>query len=368
MATSTKDFYKILGVAEKATSDEIKKAYRKLAKKYHPDHNAGDEKAAERFKEVGEAYAVLSDAAKRKKYDQMRRLGAFGIGDRAGGTRTRSSTNRPGDGGFSLDDLGGLGDIFSSIFDRSRKGPSAARKQKGKNVETTVSVSFKQAISGGKITVSVPITEECATCGGDGAAPGTPVSRCTECGGSGTVSFGQGGFAVNRPCPACMGRGTIPDQPCPACKGAGSVRQNRTIQVSIPEGVETGSRIRLTGQGERGSAGGPPGDLIITFKVKDDPFFKRDGQDVIVEIPINLAQALLGSKMQVRTIHGSKLTMRIPPGTQPGKRFRVPGQGVEKGGKKGDMIVEVRLNLPEELTSEQRELVEKLAQSAELRY
>jgi len=369
MATSTKDFYKILGVSESASAAEIKKAYRGLAKQYHPDHNSGDPKAAELFKEVGEAYGVLSDADKRKKYDHMRRLGALGLGGRGGsGSQTGARGPTPGDGGFSLDDLGGLGDIFSSIFDRSKRTQTTERRAKGKNVEASANISFKQSIEGGKITLSVPITEECAKCGGDGAQPGTPLTRCTECGGSGTVSFGQGGFAVNRPCPACMGRGRVPQTPCAACKGAGSVKQTRTIQVSVPVGVESGAKVRLTGQGERGSAGGPPGDLIITFNVKSDSFFRRDGLDVYVEVPINLAQALLGSKIRVRTVHGTRVTLRIPAGTQPGTKFRIRGQGVTKGGKTGDQFVEVRLTLPEKLSDEERAVAEQFAETAGMKF
>lgn len=374
MANSTKDFYKVLGVPESAKPDEIKKAYRKLAKKYHPDANANDKAAAERFKEVGEAYSVLSDADKRKKYDQMRRLGAFGIG----GRRTTRTRPRQGggsaastEGGFSFDDLsnfGGLGDIFTSIFDRSKRTEESKTRAKGKNVDAVAKISFKQALAGGKVTLTVPITEECATCGGDGAEPGTPLARCTECGGGGTVSFGQGGFAVKRPCPACLGRGRIPEKPCAACGGSGSLKQNRKIQVSIPPGVEDGGKVRLSGQGERGSAGGPPGDLIITVTVKPDSFFRREGADIHVTVPINLAQALLGSKIRVRTVHGKRVTLRIPPGTQPGTKFRIRGQGIKKGEKTGDQFVEIKLDMPEKLDDEQKKLVEQFAEASELKY
>ena len=240
MAAPTKDFYKILGVAEKASQDEIKKAYRKLAKQYHPDANPDNPKAAERFKEIGEAYAVLSDDKKRKQYDQMRKLGAFGFGrgpQRPGGYSTGRGAPAGG-GGFSFDDLSGLGgisDIFSSIFDRGKKGPTPGKRgpTKGENVEYLVEISFETAARGGKISISVPIVEECATCSGSGAAPGTKVKTCSECKGSGSVTFGQGGFAVTRPCPACFGRGKIPETPCPSCSGTGEVRQTRKIQVRV---------------------------------------------------------------------------------------------------------------------------------------
>jgi len=382
MTTTTKDFYEILGVKEKATQAEIKKAYRKLAKKYHPDANSGDPKASDRFKEIGEAYSVLSDEKKRKQYDQMKRLGAFGLGGGSG----RGPFSRPGggpgpgfggagsQGGFSFEDLsgfgGGISDLFSSIFDRGKREPSTGRSgpRKGRNVEYLVEVGFETAVRGGRISINVPITEECATCGGSGAAPGTSSKTCSECRGSGTVSFGQGGFAVKRPCPACVGRGTIPEKPCASCDGTGTVRQSRKIQVSVPKGVEDGSKVRLTGQGERGSLGGKPGDLLITFKVKPHRFFRRNGLDLEVTVPINIAQAALGSKIRVRTIEGKKVVLRIPPGTQPGTRFRIRGQGVEKGGRIGDLYVEVKLEVPEDLTPESRRLMEELASQSDLRY
>lgn len=381
MTTATKDFYEVLGVKEKATPDEIKKAYRKLAKKFHPDANPGDPQASERFKEIGEAYSVLSDSEKRKQYDQMKRLGAFGFGGGAGrGPYTRppgggyGTPGGPGGGTFSFEDLSGFGsglsDLFSSIFERGRRETGAPRRgpAQGRNVEYLVEVSFETAVRGGRITINVPITEECASCGGSGAAPGTGTKTCTECRGSGTVAFGQGGFAVKRPCPACMGRGTIPEKPCPSCDGTGTVRQTRKIQVAVPKGVEDGSKVRLSGQGERGKMGGKPGDLIITFKVKPHRFFRRKGLDLEVTIPINIAQATLGSKIRVRTIDGKKVMLRIPPGTQTGTRFRVRGQGVERGGRVGDLFVEVKLEVPETLTGEAKRIMEEFAEDAALKY
>jgi len=375
---NSKDLYKVLGVSEKASADEIKKAYRKLAKKYHPDANPGDASAADRFKELGEAYGVLSDPEKRKKYDNMRKLGAFGFGQGGRTAGTAAGGNRPGGGGgpqthggFSFEDLGGLGDIFSSIFDRGKKRESDAHRgvrSKGENVEYVVEIPFKTAVKGGKISISVPISEDCATCGGSGAAPGSEMTGCGECRGAGSVTFGQGGFAVSRPCAACMGRGVIPEKPCSVCNGVGQVRQNRKIQVKVPRGVETGQKVRIPGQGERGQAGGKPGDLVITFRVKPHSFFKRDGLDVHVQVPINLAQATLGSKMAVRTIDGKKVHLRIPPGTQSGTRFRIRGQGVEKNGRVGDQYVEVRVEVPEELDEKQKEAMEAFADTAGLRH
>ncbi len=365
--TTSKDFYKILGVPENAGKDEIRKAYRKLAKKHHPDANAGNPQAAERFKEIGEAYSVLSNAEKRKQYDEMRKFGGFGPGASRGAGRGGAGAEA-----FSFEDLGGLGDIFSSIFDRGRRGGRGFDRERGprrgQDVEFVVEISLKTAVKGGKLPIEVPIAEECATCSGSGARPGTALRSCQECGGSGTVSFGQGGFAVNRPCPACMGRGTIPEASCPSCAGAGRLRQKRKIQVSVPQGVETGSRLRLSGQGERGESGGNPGDLILTFQVKPHSFFQRKGLDIHVTIPINVAQAILGSKVKVRTIHDSHVVLKIPPGTQPGTRFRIPGQGVSKGGRQGDQYVEVKVETPEAVPEEGREKIREFAEFTGLKY
>lgn len=366
-STHTKDYYEILGVPENASADEIKKAYRRLAKKYHPDANANDPQAAERFKEIGEAYAVLSDPERRKQYDQMRSMGAF-----AGfGTRPGDGTGAVG-GGFrfsfeDLADLGGLGDLFSSIFDTGRRRGRRSAVERGRDVEYVVDIPFLTAANGGTITVTIPVTEECATCGGSGNAPGTRPRACAECGGSGTISFGQGGFAVHRPCPACYGRGQVPSVPCPVCHGSGSVTERRQIRIDVPAGVDTNSKMRIAGKGERGSGGGPPGDLVITFRVQPHPFFKRDGLDIHCTVPINIAQATLGSRIRVKTIDGKKVTLRIPPGTQPGTRFRIRGQGIEKDGRRGDQYVRVRVTVPE-LGAEGEALMRELAKVEGLKY
>jgi molecular chaperone DnaJ len=383
MATSTKDFYQVLGVGEKAPADEIKKAYRKLAKQHHPDANPNNPQAAERFKEIGEAYAVLSDADKRKQYDQMRRLGAFGGFGRGGpgGGMHRQPGAPPGGtgagGSFSFEDLGdfggGLGDLFSSIFDRGRRpggGPGGRPfgPQRGEDVEYVVEISFEAAVAGGKIAIDLPIAEECATCHGNGTAPGSKSHRCAECGGSGTIAFGQGGFQVKRPCPACLGRGEVPDQICPSCMGSGTVRQNRKLQVAVPQGVETGSKVRIPSQGERGREGGPAGDLLITFKVKPHNFFRREGLDIHVTVPINLVQATLGSKIRVRTVSGKRVVLSIPPGTQSGTRFRIRGQGIEKAGRMGDQYVEVKVEIPEKLSDEEQKALEEFATLSGLKH
>ena len=381
----TKDYYAVLGVSSTATQEEIKKQYRRLAKKYHPDANANDPKAAEKFKEISEAYNVVGDVEKRKQYDEMRRLGAFG-----GFAGARPGAARPGPGGFGgttaqgfpgtgggfrfeevdIGGLGGLGDLFSSMFGGAAgtRGPRTRGPQRGQDVETTLDIPFRTAARGGKVPVELEVNEECATCHGTGAAPGATMRTCPECSGRGTISFGQGGFAVNRPCPMCLGRGQVPSQQCPTCSGAGELRNKRKVLITVPAGVESGSKIRLKGQGGNGTSGGTPGDLLITFHVQPDRFFRRDGADVIAPVPINVAQAVLGSKVSVRTLDGTKVAIRIPPGTPSGKRFRVRGQGVEKDGHRGDLIVEVSITVPEKLTDDQVRLMREFADAAGLKH
>jgi molecular chaperone DnaJ len=364
---AAKDFYQVLGVPDSASQDEIKKAYRKLAKQYHPDANPNNASAAERFKEISEAHSVLSDADKRKQYDQMRRLGAF---DGMSRQRPGGGGPRPGAGGapggfsaegFEFSDFGGLGDIFSSIFGRGRR--EDARTE---SLEAVVEVPFRVAMLGGKVPVTLPITEPCPTCAGSGGGPGATWSTCPECDGRGTISFGQGGFAVSRPCPQCRGRGRIPSQPCPTCRGAGEVRSERRVTITVPPGTETGSKVRLRGQGETTRAGTPAGDLVITFQVQPDRFFRREGLDIVCEVPLNLAQATLGTRLRVRTLDGKKVMLRIPAGTQPGRKFRIKGQGIEKNGRRGDQLVQVQVTVPDGLSQEQQELLRKFAEAAGL--
>lgn len=371
--TTRKDYYQILGIPEAADPDEIKRAYRRLAKQYHPDANPNDPKAAERFKEVGEAYGVLSDPAKRAQYDQMRKMGplsGFGFGGRG----ATGSTSAGGDGirftADDLGDLGGLGEIFSSLFDfgRKRRGRAQAGGERGQNVEHTVEIPFQLAALGGKHTITVPVTDDCSACFGTGSAPGTRPRACPECAGSGMISFGQGGFAVNRPCPGCYGRGQIPTDPCRTCGGSGQVREQRQIVLTVPPGVDTGSKLRLAGQGEKGSAGGAAGDLIVTFRVQPHRFFRREGLDIHCTVPINVAQATLGSKIRVRTVDGKRVALKIPAGTQSGTRFRIPGQGIDKNGRRGDQIVQVNVTIPEKMDDTQAELMRAFAEAAGLKY
>jgi len=370
-----KDFYQVLGVPDSATAEEIKKAYRRLAKQYHPDANPNNTQAAERFKEISEAHAVLSDTDKRKQYDQMRRLGAFDGGGfrRSGSAGARQGAGaaggaRGGEGpeGFDFSDLGGfgLGDIFSSIFGRGAGTAEAAPEA----IETVVEIPFRVAALGGKVPVHLPLTDSCPQCHGTGAAPGAKLNTCPECNGRGTITFGQGGFAVSRPCPQCRGRGKIPSTPCPTCQGAGEVRVDREVLITVPPATESGAKVRLRGQGQTTAAGGSAGDILVTFQVQPDRFFHREGLDVVCEVPINLAQAVLGTRLRVRTLDGKKVVLKVPAGTQPGRKFRVKGLGIEKGGRRGDQLVQVQVQIPEKLTPEEEESFKKLCEALGLAY
>jgi molecular chaperone DnaJ len=371
----TKDYYAVLGMPASATHDEIKKQYRKLAAKHHPDKNQNDPKAAERFKEISEAYQVLGDPEKRKQYDQMRQLGAFGG---FGGPSTRRGPQPFGGsaGGqtFRFEDLGdvgigGLGDLFSSMFGSGAGGRNRARgPERGQDVETQLTIPFRTAALGGKVPIELEVNEECATCHGSGAAPGAKVQTCPECQGRGTISFGQGGFAVQRPCPMCLGKGTVPTERCPTCGGSGEMRVRKKMMITVPAGVDNGTKIRLKGQGGRGTRNGPPGDLLIGFQVEPDRFFKREGLDVIAPVPINIAQATLGSKISVKALNGKRVAIKIPPGTPSGKRFRVRGQGIVKDGQTGDLIVQVEVSVPEKLTEEQEKAMREFADASGLKY
>ncbi len=380
MANGT-DYYAVLGVSSSATADEIKKQYRRLAKQYHPDANQNDPKAADRFKEISEAYNVLGDAEKRKQYDDMRRLGAFG--GFGGGARTSrpgtGSARGPGQAGagtftdFDVGGIGGLGDLFSSMFGAgatagARGGARRGAPEKGQTVEQTIEVPFRVAATGGKVPVELEVNEECMMCRGSGAAPGAQIKPCGECSGRGVISFGQGSFAVNRPCPVCMGRGSVPTERCGTCRGTGEARARRTVNISVPAGAESGTKVRLRGQGGKGAAGGQAGDLVITFEVQPDRFYKRDGLDLIATVPINVAQATLGSRISVKTLDAKKVAIRIPPGTSAGRRFKVTGQGIEKDGKKGDLLVEVTITVPESLTEAQEKAMREFADASGLKY
>ncbi len=365
-----RDYYSVLGVASTATAEELKKQYRRLAKQYHPDANQGDATASDRFKEISEAYGVLGDATKRTQYDEMRRLGAFEAARPRAGS-TRSSAGAPGSGSFKFEDfdvggLGGLGDLFGTMF--GGRGGRARAAEAGPSVETTLDVPFRVAAMGGKLPITLEVAEGCGSCNGNGAAPGARMQPCQECSGRGTISFGQGSFSVNRPCPACLGRGTTPSVPCPACQGSGDVRTRKKVMITVPAGTDSGAKVRLKGQGGRGRNGGAAGDLLITFTVMPDSLFRRDGLDLVVGVPVNIAQATLGSKVTVPTLRESSVSLRVPPGTPSGKRFRIRGQGISREGRAGDLIAEVQIVAPTSLTPEQRTLMEQFATASGLAY
>ena len=359
-----KDYYELLGVKKNAAADEIKKSYRALAKKYHPDKNPDDKAAEDRFKEIQEAYDVLGDSQKRSEYDQLKEAERRGFnvdGMGGGGFRSNRGDKRSG---FNFDDFGGLGDLFSRVFDRgervrsSRYGPT-----RGSDISVELDVPFDRAISGWETVATIPRDEDCPTCRGSGAQPGTSTQTCPECGGTGTVQDVQGGFALSRPCPHCYGRGTIISVPCRTCKGQGQVQQNRRISVKIPPGVEDGMRIRYAGQGEAGVSGGPSGDLYIVPRIQGHHFFKRKGDDIYCDVTVDFVQAILGVTLMVSTLDG-KVKLKIQPGTQPGALLRMKGLGVnKKDGTRGDQFVKVNVSLPKYITPEQREILEKFSKT-----
>lgn len=363
-----------LGVSASATADEIKKQYRRLAKQHHPDANASDPKSAERFKEISEAYGVLGDVEKRKQYDEMRRLGAFGGYSPGRGSTRPSSSGGPQGGGQSYQEfvdvggIGGFGDLFSSMFGGGGARPRSRAPERGATIEKTLDVPFRTAATGGRVEVELEVNEECSTCHGNGAAPGASMRPCGECKGRGVISFGQGSFAVNRPCPVCMGRGQIPSERCPTCGGIGDIRSLKRVAIAVPAGAESGTKVRIKGQGPKGGGGGPAGDLLITFNVLADKFYKREGLDLVATVPINIAQATLGSRVSIRTLDGRKVAVRIPAGTGSGKRFRIKGQGVEKDGKQGDLYVEIAIAVSTDLSEAQEKAMREFAEAGGLKF
>ena len=347
-----RDLYEVLGVSKSASQDEVKKAYRELARKWHPDRNPDDKEAEERFKEIQHAYDVLSDPEKRKQYDSGGFAG-FGAGGFPGG-----GGGFPG-GGFASD----LGDIFSSFFGRGRQqGP---RAQRGRDLETEVRLSFDQAMHGTQVAVSVPTTGPCPTCDGSGAKPGTSPRVCPRCEGRGIDAQSQGFFSISQPCPECGGQGSLIDEPCPTCAGSGIAQETKRYRVNIPAGVHDGSRIRLAGKGESGYRGGPRGDLYVTTRVAPSPVFRqRPDGNLEVDLPVTVAEAIQGASIEVPTLDGSK-TIRISPGTQHGTVQRLRGEGPPrtKGSGRGDIYYRIKIDVPKELSDEQREAVERLAEA-----
>jgi molecular chaperone DnaJ len=352
------ELYKTLGVSKKASDEEIKKAYRKLARKYHPDRNPDDPAAEERFKEISAAHDVLSDPEKRKEYDSGGPFAGFGAG---GGPSPFGGGGGQG-GPFAGGDLG---DIFSSIFNRGGGGRPQAQQVRGRDLETEIPLSFDQAVNGAQVSVTVQKAGRCATCHGSGAKPGTAPTTCPRCEGRGIDAQSQGFFSISQPCPQCGGSGQIIEDPCPTCGGSGLTQQTKRYKVNIPAGVKDGTRIRLAGKGEAGPRGGPPGDLYVTTRVAASPVFKRlDDGNLEVTVPITIPEALRGGTIEVPTLNGTK-RIKVAPGTRHGSVQRLRGEGPPrpKGRGNGDIRYRLEIEVPSELSDEQREAAEKLAEA-----
>ena len=355
------DYYATLGVAETASAKEITKAYRKLARELHPDKNPGNAAAEERFKAVSTAYDVLGDEAKRKEYDEVRRLGPLGgFGGRGG------PGGGPGGFSFNVNDMDGAGvsDLIGQMFGRSRGGRSGAASgvgpRRGADVNAELTLEFADAIRGMTTTLHLTSDAQCSTCQGSGARPGTAPKLCPQCGGRGVVDENQGLFSFSTPCPRCSGIGTIIEDPCPTCRGSGVERRPREVQARIPAGVADGQTIRLKGRGSPGRNGGPAGDLLVTVHVAADGRFTRAGNDLRVRVKVPFTQAALGGDVLVPTLDGPDVTLRLKPGTQAGSRHRVRGKGVATKTGSGDLIVTVEVAIPMQLSDAQRAAIEQL--------
>ncbi len=358
-----KDYYAVLGVAKNASQAEIKKAYRKLAQQHHPDANAGDPRAEERFKEISSAYDVIGDEDKRKAYDQAREMGAAGFG---GGFPNGGSGGGfggyPGGVRFDATDVN-LEDLLGGMFGGGSR--RRARPSRGADLETEVTLSFDDAMAGVTVPVTLTGPAPCTTCHGSGAAPGTHPITCSTCGGSGQVAVNQGLFSMAQTCPQCRGTGRLIETPCPTCGGVGATRRKRTIKVKVPAGVRDGARIKLAGKGESGAAGGRPGDLYVRVRVRAHERFGRKGNDLTLDVPVTFPEAALGAHVQVPTLQ-SPVTLKVPAGTPTGKTFRVRGKGApKKGGGHGDLLATVVVDVPRKLSKEQKKLVEQLGEVTE---
>lgn len=353
MATNKRDYYEVLGVGRSATEQELKTAYRRLAHQHHPDKNQSDPEAEERFKEAAEAYAVLSNPEQRQRYDRFGHAGVSSAANAAWGA--------PGFGGIEdiLGDLFGFGDVFGA---GGRPGSRRSGAQRGADLRYDLEITLEQAAVGMTAQLRIPKLETCETCNGSGAAAGTKPESCRTCQGAGQVRFQQGFFSVSRTCSTCRGTGQVISSPCDGCRGAGRVEREKSIEVKIPAGVETGSRLRLQAEGESGMLGGPPGDLYVVIHVAEHEQFERQGNNLYASIPITFAQAALGAEVNVNTLSGDQ-SLKLPAGTQTGTVFRVRGQGMPVlGGRgKGDLFVSVSVITPRSLTREQRKLLEQLA-------
>jgi molecular chaperone DnaJ len=359
------DYYKVLGVGKGASDAEIKKAFKKLARQYHPDRNQGDKKAEERFKEISQAHDVLSDPEKRKAYD--RGTGPFGgfAGGFGGGAGGPASGGGFDPGSFA----GGFGDIFSNIFGGGgggagrAGGPAGGRPPRGRDLETEVTLNFDQAVNGAQVPLAVPISQACPTCHGTGAKPGTTPKVCPVCGGRGVETESQGIFSIAQPCSNCHGTGTVIEDPCPTCAGSGAQRTIKRMRVNIPAGVKEGSRIRLAGKGEAGPRGSEPGDLYVITRVQDSPVFKRAGDNLEVEVPLTIPEAMQGAIVEVPTLNGKK-RLKVPAGTKHGTLQRLRGEGPPRlsGKGRGDLRYRFVIDVPSKLSPEQQEAVDRLSQ------
>jgi molecular chaperone DnaJ len=378
-----KDYYGTLGVSEGASTEDIKKAYRRLAKQHHPDANAGNKQAEERFKDISEANETLSDPEKRKQYDQMRRFGTSGgfQGNPAGfdgihfedihfkgnpfenlrsGRRSKQSEEP--------DSFGGLNDLFSQVFgfERSPRKPRAPKQSE--SIEMDLPIPFELSVNGGETSFSILKEQPCPSCQGGGAKPGSRIETCGTCGGTGKLGAGGSLLGQSRPCPSCKGRGKIISNPCGKCHGSGRIEAKKSYSIKIPPGVEEGHRFRLKGEGKPGHPPNTTGDLFATVRIQPHRFFSRKGNDIHCEVELNLAQAVLGSTVKVKTIQGKKIQVRIAPGTQSGTMLRLPGMGVEHNGVRGDQYVTVKVLIPEKLTDEERELMSQFARKSGLKH
>jgi molecular chaperone DnaJ len=357
-----KDYYQALGVPKNAAPAEIKKSYRKLAQRYHPDANQGNKEAEERFKEISAAYDVLGDEEKRKQYDQVRDMAASGFGGfgapggPGGGTGGRVRVEGFPFGESAGDpDLGGLFDLFTG-----GAGGRPRRQARGSDLETEARISFEEAMAGTTVPLRIQGPAPCETCAGSGAEPGTSPLTCPECGGTGMVAANQGFFSISRSCPRCGGTGRLIEHPCRTCRGTGSVRRSREFSVRIPPGVKDGARIKLSGRGEPGPPGSRAGDLFVRVRVAPHGIFRRKDADLILDLPVTYAEAALGANVQVPTLNG-EVTLKIPAGTTAGRTFRVRGKGVPKAkGGAGDLLVTVQVDVPAKLSKEERDLLRKL--------
>jgi molecular chaperone DnaJ len=350
------ELYKTLGVSKKASEDEIKKAYRKLARKYHPDRNPDHKEAEDKFKEISAAYDILSDPEKRKEYDEGGMFAGFGGGQ--GPFGPGAGGGGAGFGGFDF------GDILGGMFSRGGARGPQTQQVRGRDLETEVSLSFDQAINGTQISVTVPKQSRCQTCRGSGAKPGTAPKTCPRCEGRGVESQGQGLFSISQPCSLCGGSGQVIEDPCPTCGGSGLTQQSKRLKVNVPAGVKDGTRIRLAGKGEDGPRGGPPGDLYVTTRVASSPVFNRlDDGNLEVAVPITVPEALRGGTIEVPTLNGTK-KIKVAAGTKHGSIQRLRGEGPpKKSGGRGDIRYRLEIAVPNELSDDQREAVDKLAET-----